>query len=85
MDADTLSSMSHDEVNLAWRDVTYEVPVKVKVEPAKQKTGVADSDANNATPPPKTRTSVSYTVYPATSAPVRSWRSWVPRAAARPP
>ena len=51
MDANTLSSMSHDEVNLAWRDVTYEVPVKVKVEPAKQKTGVADSDANNATPP----------------------------------
>jgi ABC-type multidrug transport system ATPase subunit len=51
MDANTLSSMSHDEVNLAWRDVTYEVPVKVKVEPAKQKTGVADSDTNNATPP----------------------------------
>ena len=44
MDANTLSSMSHDEVNLAWRDVTYEVPVKVKVAPAKQKTGVADSD-----------------------------------------
>ena len=51
MDANTLSSMSHDEVNLAWRDVTYEVPVKVKAEPAKQKTGVADSEANNATPP----------------------------------
>ena len=51
MDANTLSSMSHDEVNLAWRDVTYEVPVKVKAAPAKQKTGVADSDANNATPP----------------------------------
>ena len=34
MAAETTLTMSHDEVNLAWRDVTYDVPVKVKAKPS---------------------------------------------------
>ena len=41
--------MSHDEVNLAWRDVTYDVPVKVKVKPVKQ-SDVNNTHANNTQP-----------------------------------
>ena len=44
MTAETALTMSHDEVNLAWRDVTYDVPVKVKAQPVKQK------DVNNTQP-----------------------------------
>ena len=44
MAAETTLTMSHDEVNLAWRDVTYDVPVKVKAKPVKQ------SDVNKTQP-----------------------------------
>ena len=44
MAAETALTMSHDEVNLAWRDVTYDVPVKVKAKPVKQ------SDVNKTQP-----------------------------------
>ena len=49
MAAETASTMSHDEVNLAWRDVTYDVPVKVKVKPVKQ-SDVNNTQANNTQP-----------------------------------
>ena len=49
MAAETALTMSHDEVNLAWRDVTYDVPVKVKAKPVKQ-SDVNNTHANNTQP-----------------------------------
>ena len=70
MAAETALTMSHDEVNLAWRDVTYDVPVKVKAKPVKQK------DVNNTQPSSDGDYKRILHGLSGHVRRVRSWRSW---------